>query len=145
VYQPGSVDHNKPTPKAKLIMQYKLTLIDNLEGAEKVEWEFQPPASIGRSSEADISIPHPSISRRHCLLFLHSDGSLAIKDLNSLNGTYVGDDRIKETVLMPGAQFQLGAVTLRVEWTYDTKEDIVDSRKADMTATQRIRIIRGGE
>lgn len=123
-------------------MQYKLTMIDNLEGASKIEWEVHPPASIGRSSESDISIPHGSISRLHCLIYLHSDGSLALKDLNSLNGTYFGDARIKEAILMPGSQFQIGAVTMRIDWNYDTKEDIVDSRQANMAETQRVKILR---
>jgi pSer/pThr/pTyr-binding forkhead associated (FHA) protein len=43
-----------------------------------------------------------------------------IRDLNSMNGTYVHDDRVTQSILMPGDTFQLGAITFRVEYTSDT-------------------------
>ncbi len=32
----------------------------------------------------------------------HADGSLAVKDLGSMNGIYIGDRKVKEAILMPG-------------------------------------------
>jgi two-component system response regulator AtoC len=43
--------------------------------------------SIGRAEENDISIPHPSISRRHAIL--HVGSSVWVEDLGSANGTFV--------------------------------------------------------
>ncbi|MEJ5343000.1 MAG: FHA domain-containing protein [Thermogutta sp.] len=80
------------------------------------------PAVIGRSREADLTIIHPMISRRHCELF--EDGGLVkIRDLGSLNGTYVAGEQIQETFLPPGAVFSLGPLTFRVE--YDTSPKAV--------------------
>lgn len=123
-------------------MEYKLVLLDTAEGINSIEWPLHLPAVVGRSREADICIAHPSISRRHCQFFQHADGSLAVKDMASMNGTYVGDQRIKEVVLMPGDTVQIGGVTLRVDWTYDTVDEFVDSSsKADVAKTQPVTII----
>jgi two-component system response regulator AtoC len=43
--------------------------------------------SIGRAEENDISIPHPSISRKHAIL--HVGSSVWVEDLGSANGTFV--------------------------------------------------------
>ncbi len=123
-------------------MEYKLVLLDTLEGVECVEWPLHLPAVLGRSRDVDISIAHPSISRRHCQFFQHADGSLAIKDLGSTNGIYVGDQRVREAILMPGSVVQLGSITLRVEWNYDTIDEVVDSRSIeDLSTTQPVKII----
>jgi diguanylate cyclase (GGDEF)-like protein len=54
---------------------------------------------IGRSSDNDISLPEPEVSRRHALLSLipGPDGSLAveIEDQGSTNGTYVNGKKVK--------------------------------------------------
>ncbi len=126
-------------------MDYKLVLLDNIEGHECVDWPLRLPSVVGRSREADICITHPSISRRHCLFTQHADGSLAVKDLGSMNGIYIGDRKVKEAILMPGDVVQLGSVQLRIEWTYDTAVDIVDSSAIpDVAVTQPVKIIPPG-
>lgn len=49
---------------------------------------------IGRNAECDIVFNHASVSRRHAAIEKLSDGSFQVKDLNSLNGTYVNGKRI---------------------------------------------------
>lgn len=75
------------------------------------------PAVIGRSRDADLTVIHPMISRRHCELF-EDQGLVKIRDLGSLNGTYVAGEQIQEAFLPPGAVFSLGPLTFRVD--YDT-------------------------
>lgn len=56
---------------------------------------------IGRSSDNDISLPEPEVSRRHALLSLvpGPDGSLSveIEDQGSTNGTYVNGKKVKSS------------------------------------------------
>ncbi|WP_437753371.1 sigma 54-interacting transcriptional regulator [Sorangium sp. So ce1389] len=47
--------------------------------------------SIGRSSDNDIWINHPSVSRRHAVL--HLDPPLRLEDLGGANGTYIRSAR----------------------------------------------------
>ncbi|MGQ9506190.1 MAG: FHA domain-containing protein [Thermogutta sp.] len=73
------------------------------------------PAVIGRSREADLTIIHPMISRRHCQLF-ESDGLVKVRDLGSLNGTYLGGEQVQEAFLPPGAILTVGPLVFRVEY-----------------------------
>jgi pSer/pThr/pTyr-binding forkhead associated (FHA) protein len=73
------------------------------------------PAVIGRSREADLTIIHPMISRRHCQLF-ESDGLVKVRDLGSLNGTYLGGEQIQEAFLPPGGILTVGPLVFRVEY-----------------------------
>jgi len=65
---------------------------------------------IGRSSNADISMPHVhSLSRNHARLS-HLGAVVEIEDLGSTNGTYVNDRPIAGgQPLKSGDRFQLGA------------------------------------
>lgn len=71
------------------------------------------PAVIGRSREADITIPHPLVSRRHCEIVLDEEGQLQVNDLGSLNGTFVGKNRVENSQLASGDLLTIGAVTFR--------------------------------
>src|SRR5439155_5840340 len=59
----------------------------------------KPQVTIGRSPECDICLPHPSISRYHALLEQTPHG-LRLRDLNSVNGTFIGGQRIADPVLV---------------------------------------------
>jgi pSer/pThr/pTyr-binding forkhead associated (FHA) protein len=67
---------------------------------------------VGRSLDADIPIPHKSVSRRHALLEAREDGYV-ISDLGSSNGTFVEELRVypaEKTMLPLGGSFRVGEV-----------------------------------
>ena len=71
------------------------------------------PATIGRAREATLTLPHPLVSRKHCEIF-EENGQLYVKDLGSLNGTYVNNQRIDgQQPLAPEQLLTLGNVTFR--------------------------------
>jgi len=81
-------------------------------GIDASEIDLHLPARLGRGKEATVSLPHPLVSRLHCEIF-EQHGQLMVRDLNSTNGTYVGSERITESVLRPGDLLTLGTVTFR--------------------------------
>jgi predicted component of type VI protein secretion system len=86
------------------------------------QFQLNLPAIIGRSRNADVKIGHPLVSRQHCELF-EADGTLMVRDLGSLNGTFVGDTRIaSETSLEPGGLLTIGSVTFRAEYEAAARE-----------------------
>jgi len=101
-------------------MFYKLVLENTVLGVDQNEWVLNLPATVGRGSDLDVCIDHDSISRTHCRLALNSDGALTVRDMNSMNGTYVRDEKVQQALVMTGDHLQLGSVTLRVEYTSDT-------------------------
>ena len=70
------------------------------------------PATIGRGRESTVSLSHPLVSRKHCEI-IESQGRVLVRDLESLNGTFVGSDRVDEAVLHSGDLLTVGTVTFR--------------------------------
>lgn len=70
-------------------------------------------AVIGRSSQCDIVIPGTHLSRRHVELRVQG-GSLHVKDLGSVNGTYLNDRPVTEGLAHGGDQLRLDVYTFRV-------------------------------
>jgi len=103
-------DLERPAP-----MEAKLILVGGK--ANKNEVLLKLPAIIGRSREAGLTIAHPMVSRRHCEIF-ESEGMLRIRDLGSLNGTFIGERQIIEAPLRPNDEFTVGPLTFRVAYEY---------------------------
>jgi predicted component of type VI protein secretion system len=96
-------------------MDAKLVIVGGK--ANKGPISLKLPTVIGRSREADLTVAHPMISRQHCRLF-EVDGLLKIRDLDSLNGTFIGQEKITEADLYPQSQFTVGPLTFRVDYEY---------------------------
>ena len=64
---------------------------------------------IGRALECDISILEPSLSRKHAELELVGD-DLVLRDLGSVNGTYVNGEKIDEVKLKDGDRMQFDKI-----------------------------------
>lgn len=94
-------------------MEAKLIVISGK--ANKNEVALKLPCTIGRSREADLTIGHPMVSRQHCELS-ESDGEVLIRDLGSLNGTFVNGERVSESRLDPSAEVTVGPLTFRVDF-----------------------------
>jgi anti-anti-sigma factor len=64
--------------------------------------------SVGRGSEADISLPHPTVSRRHAELIPAGSGCWAIQDLGSRNGVVVNGRVTTGAELVDGDRIGIG-------------------------------------
>jgi predicted component of type VI protein secretion system len=96
-------------------MELKLFVVSGK--ANKGSVTLRTPVVIGRSRQAELTVAHPMISRRHCEIF-EVGGLLMIRDLGSLNGTMVEGQRIQESPLCPGNEINLGPLTFRAEYQY---------------------------
>ena len=77
------------------------------EGTPPPEYQLGPRTSIGRVRENEISIPKPSVSRKHAVIAQTPEGYV-ITDLDSGNGTFVNDERVKTRKLKDGDRVRLG-------------------------------------
>ncbi len=96
-------------------MDVKLVIIGGKANKSQVAVEL--PSVIGRSREADLTVAHPMISRKHCELY-EVNGLVMVRDLGSLNGLFVGGRQVNEAALHPNAEFTVGPLTFRVEYQY---------------------------
>ncbi|HEX6887804.1 MAG TPA: FHA domain-containing protein [Candidatus Nanopelagicales bacterium] len=63
--------------------------------------------TIGRGDDADVLLDDVTVSRRHAELLRTAEG-WQLRDVGSLNGTYVNRHRIEETILAGGDEVQIG-------------------------------------
>jgi len=61
----------------------------------------------GRSTQADIFLDDVTVSRKHAE-FVREGVHFAVRDIGSLNGTYVNRQRIESAVLRAGDEVQIG-------------------------------------
>lgn len=61
----------------------------------------------GRHPNADIFLDDVTVSRRH-VEFVRSNGGFEIRDLGSMNGTYLNGARVDGSVLVNGDVVQIG-------------------------------------
>ena len=66
----------------------------------------------GRHPESDIFLDDITVSRRHVEITHVDGGTFTIRDVGSLNGTYVNRERIDEANLQPGDEVQIGKFKL---------------------------------
>jgi len=71
----------------------------------------RPDNLVGRHSACDLRLRLPDVSRRHCRISFH-DGAWHVHDLNSLNGVYLNDEKITDSVLRPLDRIVIGGFIL---------------------------------
>lgn len=63
--------------------------------------------TVGRHPESDIFLNDVTVSRHHCRFVVH-DSKLVVEDSGSTNGTYVNDERVDRSELVPGDEVLIG-------------------------------------
>ncbi len=77
-----------------------------------VRFPIQAPiVQAGRHPESDIFLDDITVSRRHAE-FVTRDQQTTVRDVGSLNGTYVNRARIEEARLSSGDEVQIGKFKL---------------------------------
>ncbi len=77
------------------------------EGAEYVLDPSVGVVSVGRAPESGIFLDDVTVSRHHAEL-RHGAGGWSIRDVGSLNGTYVNRHRVEDQQLQGGDEVQIG-------------------------------------
>ena len=71
----------------------------------------QDVTTAGRHPESDIFLDDVTVSRRH-VEFVRQGSGFVVRDVGSLNGTYVNRERIDSAVLAGGDEVQIGKYRL---------------------------------
>jgi pSer/pThr/pTyr-binding forkhead associated (FHA) protein len=70
-----------------------------------------PVTSAGRHPDSDIFLDDVTVSRRHAE-FLREPESYTVRDVGSLNGTYLNRERVESAALSNGDEVQIGKFRL---------------------------------
>jgi adenylate cyclase len=88
-------------------------ILATAEGQQAIE--LRPINSLGRHPNNTIQLLDKIVSKEHCILE-HRDGHFILRDLGSLNGTYVNGERVRgETSLKHGDEIALGSTRARYD------------------------------
>lgn len=85
-------------------------LIEREDTSARVPVEKET-VTFGRAADNDVVLADARASRRHARLE-YRNGRFFLIDANSSNGTWIGERRITEEELAPGASFTIGATTI---------------------------------
>ena len=97
-------------PPALASTSFRLSQI-NGEGAPRSFAISQDAITVGRSHEADIQIPSPTLSRKHIEVRRQGEECL-VTDLGSSNGFFLNGIKVHSAVLRNGDTLQLGNILL---------------------------------
>ncbi|MEK6247011.1 MAG: FHA domain-containing protein [Planctomycetales bacterium] len=132
----------RPPSRSELSMDAKLIIFDK-DGGKKLIRLKSLPAVLGRGREADLTVAHRLISRAHCE-FYEVEGTLCIRDLGSLNGTFVGDTKIKEASLESGDILLIGSAKFEVV-IKDSEDPLMPPGKANKKGGRKDGPKKGGK
>ena len=76
-----------------------------------VHYLKKPRVVLGRE-DAAIVLNDKEISRHHCLIEVR-DNYANLKDLDSTNGTFFEEERVRAAMLQDGAEFRIGTSLIR--------------------------------
>src|SRR5215212_5153827 len=98
----------------------KLVVVNGADQGKEVEIS-KPRVTGGRSIISDLVVQDKAVSGSHFEVSARDDG-YRLRDLNSRNGIFVGDLRIREVYLRPGTVFRIGHTHIQ----FQTLEDVVE-------------------
>jgi adenylate cyclase len=93
------------------------------------EWVLQAHNSVGRHPNNTVQVLDRIVSKEHCHIDL-VNGRYVLRDLGSLNGTYVNGERVHERPLFTGDEITMGSTRIVVNVDYGREEPPTPSRGA---------------
>ncbi len=73
--------------------------------------------TVGRLEDNSFEIPDPSVSSHHCEIHMNAENAKEIlfRDLGSTNGSFLGAEKITETVVKIGQVIRLGHIEVKFD------------------------------
>lgn len=113
-------------------MLARLTVIS---GAKTKHINLHLPTIIGRGGDAKIKLPSSTVSRLHCEVYDY-EGQIAVRDLDSSNGTIVNGHRIEgPTFVTADDEVTIGPLRFQLAYVSDVAAGGVPDSTEDSSKT----------
>ena len=99
-YAPVPATGDEDTAVSDLSFDGELVVMQNGEQAQRLSLRGKTMLTIGRTDDNDLCLPGAKVSRKHARLEFDGRG-IAVVDLQSTNGTFLGDTRLLPGVPQP--------------------------------------------
>jgi predicted RNA-binding Zn-ribbon protein involved in translation (DUF1610 family) len=96
-----------------LPQESKILLIVKSGPAQGTMFPLSNPRTVIGRKGADFPLNDPEISRYHCVLEVR-EHMVSLKDLDSTNGTFFEDERVRAALLQDGAEFRVGSSIIQI-------------------------------
>jgi putative nucleotidyltransferase with HDIG domain len=100
--------------------------------------------TAGRTPDCELQLDDPAVSRRHCTIAYTGEG-LRVRDLDSVNGTFLNGQQVREATAHVGDRIRLGATLIDIRdpsrpstGTNDGSVTLNDSTKLNPVIERRI-------
>jgi transcriptional regulator with GAF, ATPase, and Fis domain len=107
-------------PAAVEIQRLSLTVTRGPSVGKHLRAEAGATVTVGSAEDNDLSLDDPTVSRYHLELVASGDGVL-VRDLGSLNGTFLGATRLRDATVAAGAQLRVGDTVFVVSAAAETQ------------------------
>jgi pSer/pThr/pTyr-binding forkhead associated (FHA) protein len=101
-----------PFPHDELETGQALLLVKRGPNAGSTFLLDQDATTVGRSTDGDVFLDDVTVSRKHAIFERRSGGAWFVRDVGSLNGTYVNGEQVDETKLASSDEVQVGRFKL---------------------------------
>src|SRR6187551_1702755 len=94
-------------------MQIRLKVLKGTKAGKEIKLPI-PECLIGRGKQCHLRTKNDAISQQHCVIITTPRG-VVVRDLQSLNGTFVNGERVTaEVALRGGDQLRIGPLLFEV-------------------------------
>lgn len=114
----GEVTMKINLPRGRRTQRVVVPTVRVVAGPDMLQFVTLTPGQdlvIGRDDAAGMILSDGSVSRLHARLRCEDTGDITLHDLGSTNGTTINGQAVHRAQLRPGDQFDVGAVSLRVD------------------------------
>ena len=101
-----------PFPHDELEAGQALLLVKRGPNAGSTFLLDQDATTVGRSTDGDVFLDDVTVSRKHAIFERRGGAAWFVRDVGSLNGTYVNGEQVDETKLAAGDEVQIGKFRL---------------------------------
>lgn len=116
LWRPGSARRKQPQDIARYVV-----VVEGSEAGKKLELGLKP-LEVGRHGDNQLVLADAFVSNRHCRILFEA-GTVWVIDLDSTNGTFVGEVRVRGRAPWPdGSCLSVGSQVLRHE--YRAREEV---------------------
>lgn len=122
-------------PRRSTVTFMFLHIVVSINGSELYRYSFtENEILIGRSSECDVFLDNPGVSRTHAKL-LHEGEQVKLIDLNSGNGTFLNGQAISEAFVDSGDNIGIGKFSVTAKLA---AEPLPESETPEMTEPEPV-------
>jgi DNA-binding NtrC family response regulator len=93
------------------LSRVSIQVLDGKARGLTVELLPNQPVSVGKSPDNQLLLDDMTVSRYHVELTLRR-GEIEVRDLESMNGTYIGEVRVARALVRPGTKLTIGSNTV---------------------------------